>query len=432
VSLPLAAFGVLFALLFAGLPIGLSLLAVGVGGFAVVAGAGPAFAMLGQVTVDTVLNYNFSVLPLFVLMGNLFSLSRMADELYAASNAFLGHRRGGLAMATILACGGFSAVSGSSIACGVTMAKISVPTMRRYGYAPGFACGTVAAGATLDILIPPSIAMVLFSLITDTNLGALMVAGIVPGLVTVALYLVAIAVAVRLRPGIAPEAGTRVGWAARLRSLRDVWPMVLLFGLVLGGIYFGVCTPTEGAGVGAAGAFGVTWMRGRITWPALRAVLVDTVETTSLLFVVLVGALVFANFVTVSGTTQAFDGWVRGLDLGATELILLIFGLYLLIGCVLEANSMMVLTVPIFFPAVTAAGIDPVWFGIFVVVVSQIGLVHPPMGLLLFAVRALVPDVRTGAIFAGVLPYLAADAVRVALFIAFPALVLWLPRTMGG
>lgn len=428
---PLVAFGGLFALLFAGVPIGFALLAVGVAGFAVATGFGPAMAMAGQVTVDTVLNYNFSVLPLFVLMGNLFSLSRMADELYAASHAFLGHRRGGLAMATIMACGGFSAVSGSSIACGVTMAKISVPMMRRYGYQPGFACGTVAAGATLDILIPPSIAMVLFSLMTDTNLGELMVAGLVPGLVTVALYLAAISAVTRLRPGLAPEAGARTPWPARLRALRDVWPMVTLFALVLGGIYFGVCTPTEGAGLGAAGAFAVTWIRGRLTWPGLRAVLVETVETTALLFVVLVGALVFANFVTVSGTTQAFDAWIRGLELSQTQLILLILALYVAIGCVLEANSMMVLTVPIFFPVVVAAGIDPIWFGIFVVVVSQIGLVHPPMGLLLFAVKALVPDVRTSAIFVGVLPYLVADAVRVALFIAFPALVLWLPRTMG-
>jgi tripartite ATP-independent transporter DctM subunit len=432
VTAPLLAFGGLFALLFAGVPIGFALLAVGTIGFAASTALGPALAMAGQVTVDTVLNYNFSVLPLFVLMGNLFSLSRMADELYAASNAFLGHRRGGLAMATIMACGGFSAVSGSSIACGVTMAKISVPMMRRYGYAPGFACGTVAAGATLDILIPPSIAMVLFALITDTNLGELMVAGLVPGAITVVLYLAAISAVTRLRPDLAPEAGARVPWRARWKPLAEVWPMVLLFSLVLGGIYFGVCTPAEGAGLGAAGALAITWIRGRLTWPGLRGVLVETVETTALLFVVLVGALVFANFVTVSGTTQAFDAWIRGLELSRTELILLILALYIVIGCVLEANSMMVLTVPIFFPVVVAAGIDPVWFGIFVVVVSQIGLVHPPMGLLLFAVKALVPDVRTSSIFFGVLPYLVADAIRVALFIAFPALVLWLPRTMGG
>jgi len=429
---PLVMFASLFGLLFVGVPIGFSLLVVGTAGFAMTSAIGPALAMAGQVTVDSVLSYNFSVLPLFVLMGNLFSLSRMADELYSASNAFLGHRRGGLAMATILACGGFSAVSGSSVACCVTMTKISVPTMRRYGYAPGFACGTVAAGATLDILIPPSIAMVLYALMTDTNLGALMVAGLVPGAITIALYLVAISVVTWLRPDLAPVAGARQPWLQRLRSLRDIWPMVLLFGLVVGGIYFGVCTPTEGAGLGAIGALAIAGLRGRLSWPALRAVLVDTVETTTQLFVVLLGAIVFANYVTVSGTTQAFDAWIGSLQLGPTALILLILALYVVIGCALEANSMMVLTVPIFFPVVSAAGFDPVWFGIFVVVVSQIGLVHPPMGLLLFAVKAQVPDVRISSIFFGVLPYLVADALRVALFIAFPALVLWLPRTMGS
>ena len=428
---PFLAFVSVFVLLFLGAPIGFALGAVGVVGFASLSGWGPAFAMAGQVSVDTVLNYNFSVLPLFVLMGNLFSLSKMADELYAASYAFMGHRRGGLAMATILACGGFSAVSGSSVACGVTMAKISVPLMRRYGYAAGFAAGTVAAGATLDILIPPSIAMVLYALITDAHLGKLMVAGFIPGLITIVLYLAAISVVTHFKPQLGP-AGERSGWRRRLRSLVDIWPMVALFLLVLGGIYAGAFTPNEGAGVGAAGAFVVAFARGRLHLKAFREIMTETVHTTAVLFVVLVGALIFANYVTVSGTTQAIEHWIASLSLSPTELILLILGLYIVIGCVLEANSMMVLTVPIFFPVVLAAGIDPIWFGIFVVVVSQIGLIHPPMGLLLFAVKALVPDVKTSEIFLGVLPYLAADAVRVALFIAFPALVLWLPRTMSG
>ncbi len=425
-------FILLFGLLVVGLPIGFTLLAVGVLGFAWYTDLGPALAMASQTTVDTVLNYNFSVLPLFVLMGNLFSVSKMADDLYAASNAFIGHRRGGLAMATITACGGFAAVCGSAIACGVTMGRISIPMMRRYGYSPGFASGTVAAGATLDILIPPSIAMVLYSLITDTNLGALMIAGFVPGLITIVLYMIAISLVAHLRPALAPTRDQRSGWPERLRSLRDIWPMVMLFTVVLGGIYGGVFTPTEAAGIGACGAFLITLARGHLSFAAFRAVCVETVRSTSMLFVVLVGALVFANFVTVSGTTQAFDAWIRTLSLDRTGLILLLLAIYIAVGCVLEANSMMVLSVPIFFPIAVAAGIDPIWFGIFVVVVSQVGLVTPPMGMLLFAVRSQAPDVRTSSIFYGVIPYLVADAIRLALFIAFPILVLWLPRTMSG
>ncbi len=429
-DLTVAAFIVLFALLFLGVPIGFAMGAVGTVAFAIQVSWTGALNQIGILVTDTVLNYNFSVLPLVVLMGAMFAHARMADELYAASYAFLGHRRGGLAMATILACGGFSAISGSALACAATMTKVSVPFMRRYGYAPGFAAGTVAIGATLDILIPPSIAMVIYAIITEVALGKLMIAGFLPGLLSVVLYLMTIAAVTAIWPKLGP-AGQRTPWPRRLRSLGQVWPIVALFAVVLGGIYLGVFTPTEAAGIGAFGAFLLALVRGRLTLPLLTEVLVEAVRTTSMLFIVLIGSLLFANFVTVSGSTAAFESWISAFELGQTGLIVLILAVYVVLGCVLEATAMMLLTVPILFPVILKAGIDPIWFGIFVVIMGGIGLIHPPMGMLLFVVKSMLPDVRTGTVFWGVAPYLVADAVRIGLFIAFPAIVLVLPRLMN-
>ena len=423
------AFVALFALLFWGVPIGFAMGLVGVVGFALQIGWGPAFAMVGQIAIDNVMNYNFSVLPLFVMMGALFAHSRMADEMYRASYAFLGHRRGGLAMATILACGGFSAISGSSLACAAAMTKVSVPLMRQYGYAGGFAAATVAAGSTLDILIPPSIAMVIFAILTDVNLAKLMVAGFLPGLLTIACYLAAIVLVTLAWPQLAP-AGQRTPWRARLRALTEVWAMVLLFVVTLGGIYFGIFTPTEAAGIGAFGAFALAVLRRRLVWAQVQAMVIETALTTAVIFFVVIGALIFANFLTVSGAAIALQTWVAGLDLSALELIFVLLAIYVVLGCMLDASAMTVLTVPIFFPIVVQAGIDPIWFGIFFIIVVGIGMIHPPMGMLLFVVRALVPDLSTRQMFVGILPYLGADAVRIALLIAFPSIVLVLPQMM--
>lgn len=425
----LLAFGILFALLFAGVPIGFAMGIVGVVGFASIVGWQPALSMVSQIALDNVMNYNFSVLPLFVLMGGLFAHSKMADELFRASYAFYGHRRGGLSMATILACGGFSAVSGSSLACAAAMTKVSVPIMRRYGYAPGFAAGTVAAGSTLDILIPPSITMVVYCIVTDVNLAKLMIAGFLPGVLTIVCYLCAIAVVTGVWPHLGP-AGERTPWPQRIKALKEVWAIVLLFGVALGGIYLGVFTPTEAAGIGAFGAFVLALARRRLDIKGLLELMVETATTTAMIFFVVIGALLFANYVTVSGGAEALQQWVQGLSLSPTGFILALLGIYLVLGCVLDASAMTVLTVPIFFPMVIQAGIDPIWFGIFVTIVVGIGMIHPPLGMLLFVVRALIPDVNTRQVFAGVLPFLAADAVRLALLIAFPSIVLVLPQMM--
>jgi C4-dicarboxylate transporter, DctM subunit len=423
------ALGILFALLAVGVPIGYAMGVVGFVGFGLVVGWQPAANMVAQIAFDYSITYVLSVLPLFILMGALFAHSRMADELYAAAYAFLGHRRGGLAMATILACGGFSAVSGSSLACAATMAKVSVPLMRKYGYAPGFAAGTVAIGSTLDILIPPSISMVIYAIITDVNLGKLMIAGFLPGLLTIACYILVIVGVTRIWPHWGPS-GERTAWLARWRSLHDVWPMIALFTISLGGIYVGVFTPTEAAGVGACGAFLLALIRRRLRFGPFAALLLETARTTTAIFIVIIGALIFSNFLTVSGAASGMQDWVRSLALPKTALILAMLAIYIGLGCVLDASAMMLLTVPVFFPIVTQAGIDPIWFGIFMVIVIGFGMVHPPLGMLLFIVKKFVPELKTGQIFGGVAPFLIGDAVRIALLIAFPAIVLVLPGMM--
>lgn len=425
-TIVIVAFVVLFVLLLLGVPLAFGMGLVGVAAFAFSIGVDPALNMAGLTTVNAVLSYNFSVLPLFVMMGALFAHSRMADELYAASYAFIGHRKGGLAMATILACGGFSAISGSAMACAATMTRVSVPMMRRYGYPPSFAGGTVAAGATLDILIPPSNPMVIYAVLTEVDLGKLMMAGFLPGVLTIVVYLLAIVGVAIFWPRLAPG-GERTAWQGRLRALREVWAMVLLFTVVLGGIYVGVFTPTEAAGVGAFGAFVLALSRRRLSLASFFAILVETVRSTATLFFVVIGALLFANFVTAAGATNALEQWVNSFQLSATQLILLILAIYIVLGCILEGTAMMLLTIPIFFPIVVGAGVDPIWFGIFVVIMAGVASIHPPLGMLLFVVRALVPDIRISTMFVGVLPYLVADAVRIALLIAFPGIVLLLP-----
>jgi C4-dicarboxylate transporter DctM subunit len=425
----LIAFAALFALLLWGVPIGFAMGIVGVVGFASVVGTGPAIAMVGQIAIDNVMNYNFSVLPLFIMMGSLFAHSKMADELYGAAHALLGHFRGGLAMATIVACGGFSAVSGSSLACAAAMTKVSVPMMKRHGYSPGFAGATVAAGSTLDILIPPSITMVIYCILTEVNLGKLMVAGFLPGFLTIACYIIAIGLVTKAWPHLGP-AGERTNWRGRLAAMRDVWAMILLFTVTLGGIYFGIFTPTEAAGIGAFGAFSLALARRRLTLAKFGQMVIETATTTSMIFFVVIGALLFANFITVSGSAVTLQQWIGGFHLSKTGLILMLLAIYLVLGCALDASAMTVLTVPIFFPLVAAAGIDPIWFGIFVIIVVGIGMIHPPVGMLLLVVRSLIPGIRTREIVYGIMPFIAADAVRIGLLIAFPSIVLVLPGLM--
>ncbi|MEX0729334.1 MAG: TRAP transporter large permease [Aquisalimonadaceae bacterium] len=423
----LTGFIALFLLLFCGLPIAFGLALVGFFGFAFYSGFGASLAMAGQVLFDTTLSYDLSVLPLFILMGAFITQSRMSDELYAASNAFLGHRRGGLAMATVSACGGFSAVCGSSLATVATMSKVALPQMKRYGYADGFAAASVAAGGTLGVLIPPSVILVLYGIMTQTDIGALFAAGLIPGLLGIGLYFLAIQWVTYRNPAAGPP-GERIQWRDRWRALGAVWAVLLLFVLVLGGIYGGVFTPTEAAGMGAAGAFLIALARGTLTWKTFLAALVETARTSAMMFMVLIGAMLFANFVNIARFPFLLADLATGFDLSPLVIILVIMMIYILLGCVLESLSMMLLTVPIFFPLVVGLGFDPVWFGIFVVVVIEIGLISPPLGLNAFIIKGMAPHISLGNIFSGLIPFIGADIVRILLLLFFPTIALFLPR----
>ena len=416
----------MLVLSFLRLPVAFSMMLIGAIGMAEIIGWDGALANVGQTAFDAAINYELSVVPLFILMGNFVTRARLAEELYSASNAFLGHRKGGLAMATIVACGGFSAICGSSLATAATMAKVAIPSMRRYNYADTLATGSIAAGGTLGILIPPSVLLVIYGILTQTNIGKLFAAGVLPGMVAVGFYLLAVRGVVALRPDAGP-AGERQPWSQRWHSLRRVWGVLLLFAIVMGGIYGGVFSPTEAAGIGAFGAFVFALLRRALSWRSFYEVLMESAATTAMLFTVLIGALLFANFINLTEFPGALLEIAGQYQEDPWMVIAAILVIYVLLGCVFESMSMILLTVPIFYPLVLSLGYDPLWFGIVVVVVVEISLITPPVGLNVFVLRGVLPDVSTGTIFRGVTPFWIADLFRLAVIVAFPALSLWLP-----
>ncbi|WP_349358672.1 TRAP transporter large permease [Stappia sp.] len=420
---------ILLVVMLAGVPIAMAMALVGGLGLTVLLGFTPAMAIIGQTTFDTGLSYSLSVVPLFVLMGNLVTRAGLSQELYGACHAWLGHRRGGLAMATAVACGGFSAVCGSSLATAATMGKVALPQMRRYRYDDALASGVIAAGGTLGILIPPSVILVLYGVTAQQDIAKLFIAGIVPGLLGILGYMLAVRVTCWRNPAAGPPA-ERMAYAERFRALRGVAGILGLFLLVIGGIYMGVFTATEAAGIGASGAFVIALARGKLTWRTLLDTLADTAATTTMMFMVLIGALIFSNFVNIAGLPSALSGFARASDLPAPAILALVLLVYLLLGMVLESLSMVLLTVPIFAPLMAALGYDLIWFGIVVVVVTEISLITPPVGLNVFVLKSVLPDVRLGTIFRGIVPFVAADILRLAIIVAVPGVVLFLPEMM--
>lgn len=420
---------VLFGLLFAGIPISFSLVIVGVLGVASIIGVDPAMAMLGQVFFDSARSYTLSVVPLFLLMGNLIVQSGVADEIYDAAYAWLRHRRGGLAMATIAACGGFGSVCGSSLATAATMGRIALPAMRRHGYSDSLATGAIAAGGTLGIIIPPSVILVIYGILTQQDIGKLFLAGLIPGLMGVIGYMLAVRLSLWMRPEqlVSEE---KLPLAARIAALTGVLPAMALFAFVLGGIYLGAFTATEAAGMGAAGALILTAIRGKLTLRATLTTLFDTGKTTAAMFFILIGALYFMNYVNLSGLSTDMRRFVLALDLPPVGVIILIGIMLLILGALLESLSMVMLVVPVLFPIVTQLGYDPIWFGIFIVVAAELSYITPPMGMNVFVLRVVARDVPVGQIFAGVTPFVLMDLVRLALLVAVPWLVLVIPNSM--
>jgi tripartite ATP-independent transporter DctM subunit len=424
-----AGFVTLFGLILLRVPVGMAMGLVGVTGYGAIVGAGPALKMVGQTSMRTVTDYSFGVIPMFLLMGAFVSTSGMSRELFRAANSFVGHWRGGLGLATIAACGAFAAISGSSVATAATFATVAYPEMRRYKYPQSFAAGVIAAGGTLGAIFPPSTVLAVYGLITQQDIGKLFIAGIVPGLLAVSMYMLTIVAIGLMRPGFLP-AGPRSDWKERLAALRHVWAALALFAFVIGGLYGGLFTPTEAGGVGACGAFLISVARRRLTPAGVLASLLQATRTAAAVFTVLIGALLFGYFLTVTETPQKVTEFLTGLGVGRYGVLALIMLMYLALGCLMDAMAMIILTVPIVFPVVTAIGFDPVWFGIIIVMTVELGLIHPPVGMNVFVIKTAVKDVSFATIFKGVLPFIATDILRLVILISFPAIALYLPSLM--
>jgi tripartite ATP-independent transporter DctM subunit len=388
-----------------------------------------AGAMVQTKIYETGRNYTLSVVPLFILMGNLVTRAGMSQELFRAAYAFIGHLRGGLAMATVWASAGFGGICGSSIATAATMAKVAYPSMKRFGYSDQLAAGTVAAAGTLGIMIPPSTIMIIYGVFTETNIGKLFAAGVLPGILGAVLLCLAVAYTTWRRPSWGPP-GPRSSWGERWLALKDVWGVAALFLFVMGGIYGGLFTATEGAGMGAMGALAFALWRRALTWKTLYAALLESARTTSMLFLILIGALMFAEFVNITTMPADLKNLVTRLGLSPLMVVAAICAIYVVLGTAMEELSMVLLTMPVFFPLIVHLGLDPVWFGIIIVCVVEIGLISPPVGMNMFVLKTLLPHVSTGTVFRGVMPFMWADVIRLAILVAFPIISLWLPRMM--
>lgn len=419
-------FVALFAMMALRVPIGVAMGLVGVFGFAAVRGLAPALNLLATSPIRVVTDFNLSLIPFFILMGVFATNAGMSREMFRAGQAWLGRFRGGLALSTIAACAGFSAICGSSVATAATMTKIALPEMRRFGYPETVSSGVIAAGGTLGILIPPSVVLAVYAYITEQDVGQLFIAGIVPGLIAVLLYMATVRIAYRR----SLPAGTPFALAEGFAALRGIWAVAILFGLVIGAIYFGVATPTEASAVGALVTMLIGIARGRLDRRAIMGSLTEALRTSVAIYTVLIGAILFGTFLAITRTPQKLAAWLTGLDLGAYGTLGLILALFLVAGCVLDAMAMVILLVPIVFPVIVALGFDPVWFGIVVVVTVELGLITPPVGMNVFVINTIARDVPLTTIFRGIVPFVVADLVRLALYVAFPAIVLFLPRTM--
>lgn len=418
----------MFGLLAAGMHIGLAMALAGFIGIATILPIDSALYLLGQTVFDTALSFELSVIPLFVLMGAFATESGLSGDLYKAFNIWLGGQRGSLGMATVGACGAFGAISGSSLATAATMSEVALPQMRRYGYSDTLAAGVIAAGGTIGILIPPSVIMVLYAIMTETSIIDMFLAGIVPGLILVLLFLIVVLLISWLNPGSAP-AGAASTLKEKIGAFRNVGGTVILFALVLGGIYLGVFTPTEAAGVGAFGVWVLGLIMGRMSRRRFLAALLDTVRTTVMIFTILIGALVFKNFMALAQVPAMIETWMYGLSLGPVGTILVIVAVYVLLGAILDSMAMILLTIPVFFPVISSLGFDGVWFGILIVVVVEMAMISPPMGINVLVIKGMARDLSLVTIYRGVLPFVAVQAVLLLLLLVFPEIALWLPQS---
>ncbi|QSI32621.1 TRAP transporter large permease subunit [Variovorax sp. RKNM96] len=423
-------FVALFALMLLRVPVGMAMGLVGVTGYSYLVGPGPALKLVGQTSMRTVTDYTFGVIPMFMLMGALVSVSGVSRELFKAANSMIGHLRGGLGVATVVACGGFAAICGSSVATAATFSAVAYPEMRRFNYPQSFSTGVIAAGGTLGAILPPSTVLAVYAILTQQDIGKLFMAGIVPGILAMAMYVMTIAIIVKLRPDWLPG-GEVKPWSERFKDLRNVWAPLVLFVFVIGGLYGGFFTPTEAGGVGASGAFILGLVRRKLDGPKIREALLSATRTAAAVFTVLIGALLFGYFLTITQSPQKLTEFLTGLGIGRYGVLALVMLMYLVLGCLMDAMAMIILTVPIIFPVIVHLGFDPIWFGVIIVMTVELGLIHPPVGMNVFVIKSVVKDVSFTTIFKGVLPFIVTDIVRLVILIAFPVIALWLPTRMG-
>jgi len=421
---------ILFAILIVGLPIGVSLGLVGVGGLMIVLGPEAALIKAGVVVVETLTRYELGTLPLFMLMAHLFFSANASRDLFDAAAKMIGHRRGGLAYASIGGCAGFGSINGSSLATAATIGLVALPEMRQRGYSDALATGTVAAGGTLGQMLPPSGALIVYGIIAEQSIGKLFTATLIPGISQMLFYCLVIWLLVRWKPSIAP-ASERASWAERGRAMLKIADMLLLVAVVLGGIVLGWFSPSEASSIGTVGALVITAWRGRLNRDVLFRAFSETLRTAGLIFLVIIGAITFSIFISVTGLTEAVGSSVTQMGLGTIPTLLVVAGLLLLLGSVLDGLALMLLTTPILLPIVESVGMSPIWFGIFITRAMEIGFVHPPLGMNLYVIQGVAKDVPLGRIFRGVLPFLGSDLIHLLLIILFPAMALWLPTMFG-
>lgn len=421
--------GLVLVLAFLRVPLGISLLAVSMGGIAAIKGFDVARTVLPMTLSEAAFSYELAVVPLFILMGNVLSCTGISQDLFRAAHAFLGSVRGGLALATMVTCAGFSAVCGSSLATAATMSKVAYPSMQQYGYSDRLASATIAAGGTLGILIPPSIILMIYGILTQQNIGELFIAGVLPGLLGLAMYMLVIYLIAVLKPEHAPR-GARVAAAERWASLAGVWPFVALFIVIIGGLYKGLFTATEAGGIGAGMALLIAKLQGRLDWLRFLEVMKETAMTSVMLYVVLFGAMIFSQLVSFSGLADELLSMVNGWGLSRMGVLVSILVVFLLLGCVMDSMAIILIFVPLFTPTLIAQEFDLVWFGIIVVVLTEIGLITPPVGMNVFVLKANLPSVPVGTIFRGLVPFIAIDVLRLRLLVAFPSISLLLVQWM--
>ena len=427
---------ILLILLVVRVPVAVAMITVGVGGYVSLNGWLPLFSYTKTSIYHAFSNYDLSVIPMFLLMSQFAGKAGLSRALFEAANTYLGHRRGGVAMAAVGGCAGFGAICGSSLATAATMAQVALPELKRYNYSGALATGALAAGGTLGILIPPSVVLVIFAIAVEANIVTLFQAALIPGILAAVGYMIAISIYVRVKPDSGPV-GHRADRKERTRALVQTWPVILIFAVVIGGIYAGVFTPTEGAAFGAFGTAIIAIWRGGLRLDGFIDCVKGAAISTGMIFMILMGADFFNAFLGFSRMPLELAEWIGASALPPITILLVMIGIYLLLGCVMDSLAMILLTVPVFWPII--AGLDfgmpeadlQMWFGIIVLIVVEVGLITPPVGLNVFVINSMAPNVRLKETFMGVLPFLASDAVRVALLILFPTLTLWLPHLLN-